>query len=392
VLYFASGLHSGGSEKQMLNLALRLPRDRFTPEFVLLSDRGEHADAAERADIRLHLLGARRPAHGRLALAGAIWAAAARYTSIARRGRYDIIDAWLYHGYALAALAQPLTRNPILITGRRNESSYFKKEFGRVDRALDALARRRSDAIVANSPIIREDAVRVEGADPRKIVVIRNGVLIPPPPSPADRAAIRAAWGVDEDEVVVGCVANYKPGKGLDMLVRAFGALARSERRVRLVLVGEGVLRAELARLADELGVSSLVRLHGSEPEPGTVHPGFDVFAHPSETEGVPNAVLEAAAAGLPIVATAAGGTGDVIEDGRTGQLTPVGDADAMTTAMARLVADTRLREAFGRAARDRAATLYGMDRFVAETVALYDRLAIRKGLRRDERPAPSAS
>ena len=141
VLYFASGLHSGGSELQMLALARHLPRDRFQPEFVLLTDRGIHADLAEAEGIRLHVLGVRRPGVNRIKFAAGVILAGVQYVTIVRRGRFDIIDAWLYHGYALASLTRPITRIPILLAGRRSLAD-FKETFGPIDRVIDAIAKK----------------------------------------------------------------------------------------------------------------------------------------------------------------------------------------------------------------------------------------------------------
>ena len=132
-----------------------------------------------------------------------------------------------------------------------------------------------------------------------------------------------------------------------------------------------------------ELGASDIVRLHGRELDARRLYGAFDIFAHASETEGGPNAVMEAAAAALPIVATRAGGTDEVVEDGVSGLLVPVDDEAAFSAALLRLATDPTLCALLSAAARQRAATVFGMDRMVAEFAALYEELAERKGVRR---------
>jgi glycosyltransferase involved in cell wall biosynthesis len=380
VAYVAGSLDIGGAERQMLALAERLPRDRFTVEFVLLARRGMLAPAAEAAGARVRVVG--WPRSGGL-LHGLRWLVnVARFCRIARGGRYDIADAWMFQSYEVAALTRPVSRIPVLISGRRDLSDY-KAEFRPFDRVMDVLARRRTDGIVANSEAVRADVARREGIAPERIRVIHNGVEIPPPMPPEEREALRTNWGFGPDDVVVGSVANYKPRKGLESLLRTAGMLRADLPQLRFVLVGEGSLRPELERMIGELGLSATVRLHGREPDARRLYGAFDVVAHVSESEGLPNVLLEAAAAGRAIVATPAGGSAEVIVDGESGMLVPIGDAVALAQTIRRLALDPALRERLGAAARERAASVFGMDRFVAETAALYEELAARKGVRR---------
>jgi glycosyltransferase involved in cell wall biosynthesis len=306
----------------------------------------------------------------------------ARFGPDLRRGRYDIVNAWLFHAYGLAALVKPIARFPVLIAGRESLSD-FKAWFGPLEHFLDGLARRRSDAIVAVSEAVRHDAAEYEHLDPARIRVIRNGVLVPPPMPPAERAAIRAGWGFGPADLVVGGVANLKPRKGLGLLIRSIATLHAGLPTLRLVLVGEGPHRPVLEALVAELGLTDVVHFHGRDLDARRLYGAFDIFAHASESEGSPNAVIEAAAAGRPIVATRAGGTVEVVVDGESGLLVPVGDEAGLAAALLRLAKDPELRARLGAAARERAATVFGMDRLVAEFAAMYEELAERKGVRR---------
>jgi glycosyltransferase involved in cell wall biosynthesis len=299
-----------------------------------------------------------------------------------RRGHYDIVHALLFNAAALAALTAPLSGVPILIAGRERLDDY-KERFGPLERFLDALARRRSDAVVAVSDAVRDDVLRHERIDPARVRVIRNGVVMPPPMPAAERAAIRAGWGFGPHELVVGSVANYKPRKGLELLLRVAAGLRRKAPSMRLVLVGEGELRPALEALIAELGLGDIVRLHGRELDATRLYGAFDILAHASESEGGPNAVIEAAAASLPIVATRAGGTVEVIEDGVSGLLVPVNDEAAFGEALAGLIAEPDLRVRLGAAARDRAERVFNLEQYVARTAALYEELAAGKRLRR---------
>jgi glycosyltransferase involved in cell wall biosynthesis len=380
IAYVTGALYTGGAERRMLALAQGLPKDRFEVEFVLLTHAGPAAPLLEAAGARVRVLGwARR--RSRLHLLRWIWDVA-RLGPQLRSGRYDVLDAWLFHAYAVTALVRPVAGAPVMFSGRHFMAE-GQPHFGRLERFLDALARRRSDAIVAVGDAVRDDAIAHEHLDPAKMRVIRNGVVIPAPMLQAEREAIRAGWGFGPRNVVVGSVANYKPRKGLDMLIRIAAGLRPEMPELRLVLVGEGTHRPVLEALIAELGVGDIVRLHGRELDARRLYGAFDVFAHASETEGLPNAVIEAAAAALPIVATRAGGTAETVEDGVSGVLVPVDDEAAFSAALRRLAGDRGLRKQLGTAARQRAASIFGMDRMVAEFAALYEEFAARKGIRR---------
>jgi glycosyltransferase involved in cell wall biosynthesis len=378
---YVAGLTIGGAERQQLALAEHLPRDRFAVEFIVLGERSANARAAEALGVPVHVLGSARRATSPLPVfalraAGRV----AAYLRTVRRGHYDIVDAWLYHAYALAALTRPVSGAPILIAGRRSLSAY-KRRFGPLERILDGLARRSADVIVANSAAVVEDVVAREGIARSRLRLIRNGVVPAPELSAERRAELRAGWGVAPDALVIGCIANPRPGKGLELLVRIMGDLRAEGRAVHLVVIGEGPLRPTLEAQIAAAGLERVVILPGAVPDARPLYGAFDVVVQASEAEGLPNALLEAAAAGRAIVATAAGGTSEIVEDGRTGSLVPVGDEPALRLALARMLDEPDLRARTGDAAREHVLTTFGLERMVAETAALYEELARARGL-----------
>ncbi len=199
--------------------------------------------------------------------------------------------------------------------------------------------------------------------------------------------------GVGDDDLVIGCVGRYRPVKDQALLVDAVARLVPDHPDLRLVIVGEGELRPQLERQVADLGVGDRVRLHGNEADPRPMYGAFDVLAQASRSEGLPNVLLEAAAAGCPIVATDAGGSGEIVVDGRTGLLVPTRDVDALAAALRRMIDDRELRRRLGSEARAHVAESFGMDRFVREYGDLYEELAAARGLRRGEaRPGVSGS
>jgi glycosyltransferase involved in cell wall biosynthesis len=367
----------------MLALAERLPRDRFEVEIVVLSGTGLYDDRARESGLRIRTAGEGPAPHTNLA--SRMWhraSKAGRYVREVRAGKYDIVDAWLYPADVLAALMRPFTQTRVIVTGARNVDP--QEYFGPLERRVSTLVRRMTDAVVANSGAAAAHAMKVSGIDPSKVRVIRNGVSVSEPVSEDERVARRHELGVtDPDRVVVGCVANFRPVKNHDLLIEAFAPLVAEGLPVTLVLVGDGQLRPAIERRIREFGIGEHVRLHGSAADPEPLNAGFDLVVQASDREGLPNALLEAGAAGRPMVATAAGGTAEIVVDGTTGLLVPIGDREALTTALRRLVVDAGLRILLGRGARENIASRFGMDRFVAEFAELYEALAAQKGILR---------
>jgi glycosyltransferase involved in cell wall biosynthesis len=273
----------------------------------------------------------------------------------------------------MAAVMRPLARTSVVVGGRRNIDP--QDRFGPLEAPIRLAVRRFTDIVVANASAAAASAV-AQGVDPAKIRIIRNGVEPAAPQSPSELAALRRAMGVDDGDVLIGCVAHYRAEKGHATLIDAVAALIREGLPVRLELVGEGPMRPALERQIRDLGVGDRVTLHGSEPDPLPLYGAFDLVVSGSLREGLPNALLEAGAAGRAVIATAAGGSGEVVLDGQTGLIVPIQDAPALASALRHVVTNTALRDRLGAAGRERVATVFGMDRFVAEFAALYEELA----------------
>jgi L-malate glycosyltransferase len=378
VVLVSPGLGRGGAERQMLTLASALPRDDVEPRFIVMAARGPLADEAEALGIRVDSLGldqvaCRRPGLG---CARALARAMRRYVRLTREA--DIVDAWLVPAIIFVGLAQVFARVPTFVAGRRSLAAIARPR-SLPRRLAAAFAMRRADAFVANSQAAADELVAIDGVDASRVHVIRNAIT--PAARPDDRDRTRAAWGFGPQDIVVGCVANYNPGKGLLELLEVAVAVHRLEPRIRFVLVGDGELRDTLRRRADELAVGDVVRLAPGRVDARSLYSAFDLAVQASESESFPNAVLEAAAAGLPIIATDVGGTGEIIADGESGILTTPGDTDALTARIAELAGDPEARRRLGAAAARRASA-FTPDVLAASTLDLYRSLAERKKTR----------
>jgi len=383
VAFVNTSLDIGGIERQMLALASGLPRDEFVVEFVLVRGEGSHGPWARTLGAPVHVVRFERVWDRPLVLAPLRLARRAvqlvRFVRLLRRRRYDVVHAWQFQAYVLCGLTRPLTRVPVLIAGRRTLSDSTPRS-GPVWRWLAGLATQAADAIVANSEAVRRDVARHEGLDPSSIRVIRNGVERRDP-SPERRAAARAGWAVGDAEVVIGCVANFRPEKALDALVRVAEAVTTANPAVRFVLVGDGPTRSRVGAAVASAALSDRVLLPGHVPDARSLLDGFDVYVHPSDSESLPNAILEAAAAGLPIVATDVGGIGEILDHRRSGLLVRPRDETSLRTALDELIASPGLRRELGDAARAAVAAEFPMARMIDAVAALQRELAAAKGI-----------
>jgi len=194
-------------------------------------------------------------------------------------------------------------------------------------------------------------------------------------PDASARARLLAAFEWPNDALVVGVVAQLIERKGHGALLALLPDLVRERPEVRVLLFGRGPLYPKLRAEIAALGLTDRVVLAGFRADLAELLPGLDVLAHAAVREGLGLALLEAASAGVPVVAYAAGGVRDAVVDGATGLLVPVGDTAALRAALARLLADRVERARLGAAARAHAERHFGIGGFVDAHLSLYGRV-----------------
>jgi glycosyltransferase involved in cell wall biosynthesis len=227
-------------------------------------------------------------------------------------------------------------------------------------------------AIVAISHAIAADLARA-GLGTHRLRVIPSAVDTTRfRPDPAARARLAERFSLRPNELALGLVAQLIERKGHRFAFDAVAALAERGAPIRLICFGRGPLEAELRTVVRARGLDDRIVFAGFEPDMARWLPGLDALVHPVRREGLGVAVLEAMSAGLPVVAAAAGGLVDVIEDGRDGLLVPAGDATAIATALERLLKDQDLRERLGQAARQRVSRDFSIDAMTNAYAALY--------------------
>ncbi|HEY6212012.1 MAG TPA: glycosyltransferase [Vicinamibacterales bacterium] len=362
----------GGTERQMIELVRRLDPSRWTVHLACFHARGgwfnraaEAAASVEEfpvtsfrsADVVRHLLSFAR------------WCRARDIAIVHTAELYANI-----FGLPGAALA----RVPVRIGNRREINPDKTTAQIALQRAAYACAHR----VVANSRAAA-DRLRAERVSAAKIAIIPNGLS-------SDRFPVRPRDGRPLRKVIV--VANLRQEKGHDVLIDAAGDVLRRFPEATFEIVGAGPeLEALLARV-ELRGLRHAFSFLGHRDDVPARLAGADIFVLPSRSEAFPNAVLEAMAAGLPIVASGVGGILEIVDHGRTGLLAPAGDARAFGDRIIALMADPALGAALGDAARVEAGTRYGFDRMVASFDALYQSELVRRGRLRAASPQLATS
>lgn len=230
-----------------------------------------------------------------------------------------------------------------------------------------------TDAVIVVSEAIRQEAQRLRLIPDERLHAIQNGIRTERFDVSADRAdAVRKGLGITLDQIMVVNVARIAPFKALHILVQAAAILAPDFPDLRVVIVGDGPLRAEMEQLVNMLGVGDTVRFAGVRRDIPDVLAAADIFALSSSCEGLPIAILEAMAAGLPIVSTAVDGIPEVVLEGEVGLLCPPQDAQALADKLRRVIENPTLRQKMGEAARLRVNTVFSAQRMAAKTASLY--------------------
>ncbi len=355
ILYTITELDVGGAEKALVELATRLNRAAWQPQVACLSGRGPlGADLVQRG-IPVHFLDAAWKLNPR-----ALW----RLRRLVRQA--DIVHSFLFHANMAARLAAVGTGAIVVCSARVAERS----RPGR--RRLECLTHRLVDAEVCVSNGVR-DFFASGGFPRRKLIVIPNGVDVA---RFAGRdPAFKARLGIKPEAPLVATIGRLHPQKGMEFFIRAAASLRRSRPECHFLIVGSGPLEGYLRAAAKGLNLEGALAFLGLCDDVPAILRATDVFVLASLWEGMPNVVLEAMAAGVPVVATRVEGTVDLIEHNETGLLVMPRDVPGLVSAIQRVLGEPGLGERLGRAAQERVRTQFPLDAMVRRYEALYAEL-----------------
>jgi glycosyltransferase involved in cell wall biosynthesis len=219
--------------------------------------------------------------------------------------------------------------------------------------------------------VARRCAVPLQGID-----IVPNGLDLPPLPDATDRATARRDLGLPHDDTLLLFVGRLVPEKNLPLLIDAVARMAPS-RRPRVWLAGEGPERGRVEAEIARHGLGEVVRLLGERSDIRRLMHAADLLVLPSREEGLSNVLLEAMASGLPVIATAVGGSPELIDDRVTGRLLPSDDVAALAATIAALAGDAEERRRLAAAARAQAEARFTLGAMVEHTASIYDRCIV---------------
>jgi glycosyltransferase involved in cell wall biosynthesis len=378
ILLLSTSMGMGGADKLLLTAAQVLRTRGYEVRIISLTPLGPMGREAQASGIPTESLEMRRgfpDPRGLVRLARRV-----------RAWRPDIVHSHMVHANLMARALRLLVPIGVLVSTIHNIY-----EGGRLWMAAYKLTNGLVDQMTIVSQAAADRFIRDRIVPEKLLRVIPNGVDLDlfEQPSPEARQARRRALGVGEEFVWLA-VGRFEIAKDYPNMLRAFAQVQEQQPRTVLLLVGRGSLQAETETLARSLGLSDAVRFLGVRQDVPEIMTAADGFVLSSAWEGMPMVLLEAAAAGLPIVATRVGGNHEVVREQVSGYLVPPQEANALALAMLRLVGlPEAQRRSMGAAGREHVRTHYGLQSVAERWEELYQEVLTRKGLTTRARVLP---
>jgi glycosyltransferase involved in cell wall biosynthesis len=368
LLWLIDSLNVGGAESLIVPFVRRLDRAKCEVSICCLTTIGGNAiePLLRNEGVAIVNLGARN-----LRDLGAF----RRLLRLVREERIDLIHAHLTYAAIWAAVCSRLTGVPSIASLHVAPPGGKSKEASR-DRLMRFVLNRWAASVIAVSDALRDDYLRGGGLMPEKIVAVQNGIELDRFRKDRDqcRQRITSEFGIPADAPLAVTVSVLRPGKGVEVLLDAVKPVLQRVPNAYFLIIGDGSMRAEWAQLAERNGVSHRIRWAGYRKDVESLLAGCDLLVHPSLADAFPTVLLEAMAAGLPIVATNVGGIPEIVEPGVTGRLVPAGDAEALATEVANLLQDSGMRRAMSEKAREVAMDRFSTEAWIRRLETVYQR------------------
>jgi L-malate glycosyltransferase len=375
VFHLVDSLNVGGTETQAVELALRMASPQYQITIGCLNAQGPLLEKLKHSPIEVREF---HPRGGLDSPAGIYQLA--RLARFLRREKVDVVHTHDLWSNLMGVPAAKLAGVPAVISSRR-DLAHFDWYQG-PKRIWLRRIQNLSDVVLANATPIRDALIAEDGFAPEKLRVIHNGVDTQRFQQ-AKRDRARLFPGLNSARLVVLVGNLHSDVKGHPWLIAAAPAVLKEFPDTRFVLAGDGDLRNEFEKRAADLGLQNHFLFLGRRNDVPDVLASCDIAVLPSRAEGLPNAILEYMAAGLPTIASRVGGNAELVQDGVTGVLVPAEDSSAISQALLRLLRDPELARNLSANGRRLAVESYGFDRLIREVDGLYTELLERHGRKR---------
>ena len=358
-------LDRSGAEKQCTLLAMGLPRDQFDVHVIALTRGGPYANDLAAAGIPLTVIGKRSKFDP-----SSFW----RLRRELKRLQPDILHTWLFAANSYGRLCASVIPQAKVVVSERCVDSWKAGWQLWLDRRLIA----RTDRLVGNSQSVVE-FYRELGVPQEKLVCIPNGIDIPIEPSQvSDRAALLQELRLPPDAFVAGFIGRLARQKRVEDLIWAVEAVRQIRTRLNLVIIGEGPERERLEEFTRNVHCTEHVRFLGHREDAVRFLGTFNVFCLASSFEGMSNSVMEAMAAGLPVIASDIPPNRELVVPNETGFLCKLGDTVGFMQFLRRLLDEPGLGERLGKAGRERIRAEFSVQRMVDRYATVYHQLTGR--------------
>ena len=370
VFHLVDSLNVGGTETQAVELALRMPTS-YSITLGCLSARGPLLDRLKGSTVRIEEF---HPKGGLDSIGGCY--EMLRLAAYLRRERFEVVHCHDLWSNLMGVPAARMARIPAIISSQRDLSHFdwYRGAKRTILRKIQGM----SSVLLANATPIRDALVRDDGFPASKLRVLHNGVDT----SKFQRGVRdreRLFPGVGRGKLVALVGNMHSDVKGHPWLIMAAPAVLKEFPETRFVFAGDGEARPSFERQVEALGIGDAFRFLGSRNDVPDILASCDIAALPSKAEGLPNAVLEYMAAGLPTIVSRVGGNPELVEDGVTGLVVPPQDSDALRDALLRLLRDEELATRIAANGRRMATQHFSFERLVREVDELYSELLAKR-------------
>lgn len=373
VVFILGTLDIAGTERQLLELLRHIDRRRFEVKILAFERAGRLRTELKHLGIpclSLDLPELRGKFHPQSYVQ--LYRMFRNMIRFLKQERPHLVQTYLFWANVYGSLAAKLAGVPVIVTGRRALMETRYKVWYR--HWLQNCSNLCATAIVANSQVVKAECLQRDwGVTADKIRVIYNGIDLKHFQTPGDGTQLRIEFRIPPKSLVIGMLATFHPRKRHEDLLRALPLIHQRYPQTVLVCVGrDNGARAELEALTDALGIQAAVRFAGERQDIPEILALCDIVAFPSEIEGMSNVLLEALAAGKPVVAARVAGNPEIIQYEQTGLLVPPRQPQSLAEAILRLLDSAVLRQQFGDAGRQWVEKHFRVEQMVSETEELY--------------------